>query len=218
RGVRPLLRARERTRPAHPAQPLGGGGRGAGGVRPDLAAGRALRPLPRLAGVLDLHHHAHARPGPPAAPLLAPRGAERGRADPRGSPADRGGDRGAEGPGEPERRPAARPGARVLRGPHADGDREPSRGAAGYDQNAHPHCPHPSARPAGTGDLMADERLLELLPAEALGALDADERAYVESRLAQDPEARRELLAFEAAAARDGPSRAPGPPAPPPPG
>jgi anti-sigma-K factor RskA len=51
---------------------------------------------------------------------------------------------------------------------------------------------------------MADERLLELLAAHALGALDPEDRAYVEARLAQDEEARRELVAFESVAARLG--------------
>jgi anti-sigma-K factor RskA len=62
---------------------------------------------------------------------------------------------------------------------------------------------------------MADERLLELLPAQALGALDPEDRAYVESRLGGDAEARRELAALEAAAARIGLSVAPVPPGPP---
>jgi anti-sigma-K factor RskA len=44
---------------------------------------------------------------------------------------------------------------------------------------------------------MTDERLLDLLPAHALGVLDGEDRAYVVSRLAGDHEARRLLEAFE---------------------
>jgi len=61
---------------------------------------------------------------------------------------------------------------------------------------------------------MTDERLLELLPAHALGALDPEDRAYVEARLDQEAGARQELAAFEAVVARLGLTVAPVPPAP----
>jgi anti-sigma-K factor RskA len=44
---------------------------------------------------------------------------------------------------------------------------------------------------------MTDERLLELLPAHALGVLDGEDRAYVVARIEADAEARRQLAAFE---------------------
>ncbi len=44
---------------------------------------------------------------------------------------------------------------------------------------------------------MTDERLLELLPAHALGVLDPDDRAYLDAHLGRDAEARTQLAAFE---------------------
>jgi anti-sigma-K factor RskA len=44
---------------------------------------------------------------------------------------------------------------------------------------------------------MTDERLLELLPAHALGVLDGEDRAYVVAHIEADAEARRQLAAFE---------------------
>jgi anti-sigma-K factor RskA len=51
---------------------------------------------------------------------------------------------------------------------------------------------------------MTDERLKELLPALALGALDGEERAYALARLEADAEARQELEAFEEVVGRLG--------------
>jgi anti-sigma-K factor RskA len=51
---------------------------------------------------------------------------------------------------------------------------------------------------------MTDERLLELLPAHALGVLDGEDRAYVTARIAADAEARRQLDAFEEVVGRIG--------------
>jgi anti-sigma-K factor RskA len=62
---------------------------------------------------------------------------------------------------------------------------------------------------------MTDERLLELLPAHALGVLDGEDRAYVVARIETDAEARRQLVVFEEIVGRMGlltPPVAPSPP------
>ncbi len=59
---------------------------------------------------------------------------------------------------------------------------------------------------------MTDERLLDLLPAHALGVLDGEDRAYVTARIAADAEARRLLVAFEEVVGRIGLDIAPVPP------
>src|SRR5258708_37699725 len=61
---------------------------------------------------------------------------------------------------------------------------------------------------------MTDDRLLELAPLAALGALDGEDRAYFEERLAGSEEGRGELAAFEAVADRIGLAPPPVPPAP----
>ncbi|HXB55012.1 MAG TPA: anti-sigma factor [Vicinamibacteria bacterium] len=61
---------------------------------------------------------------------------------------------------------------------------------------------------------MTDDRLLELAPLAALGALDGEDRAYFEERLAGSEEGRRELAAFETVADRIGLATPPVPPAP----
>jgi anti-sigma-K factor RskA len=61
---------------------------------------------------------------------------------------------------------------------------------------------------------MTDERLLELLPAHALGVLDGEDRAYVVARLEADVEARRQLHAFEEIVGRIGLATAPVTPSP----
>ncbi|HKC11647.1 MAG TPA: anti-sigma factor [Vicinamibacteria bacterium] len=61
---------------------------------------------------------------------------------------------------------------------------------------------------------MTDDRLLELAPLAALRALDGEDRAYFEERLAGSEEGRGELAAFEAVADRIGLATPPVPPAP----
>jgi anti-sigma-K factor RskA len=61
---------------------------------------------------------------------------------------------------------------------------------------------------------MTDDRLLELSPLAALGALDGEDRAYFEERLAGSEEGRHELAVFEAVADRIGLATPPVPPAP----
>jgi anti-sigma-K factor RskA len=61
---------------------------------------------------------------------------------------------------------------------------------------------------------MTDDRLFELLPVAALGALDGEDRAYFEERLAGSEEGRRELVAFEDVAGRLGLATPPVSPAP----
>ncbi len=61
---------------------------------------------------------------------------------------------------------------------------------------------------------MTDERLLELLPAHALGVLDGEDRTYVEARIGGDPSARAQLDALEEVVGQLGLLAAPVPPAP----
>jgi hypothetical protein len=61
---------------------------------------------------------------------------------------------------------------------------------------------------------MTDDRLFELAPLAALGALDGEDRAYFEERLAGSEEGRREFTAFEEVAGRIGLATTPVPPAP----
>lgn len=56
---------------------------------------------------------------------------------------------------------------------------------------------------------MSDDRLVELAPLAALGALDGEDRAAFESELAASPAAQRELAAFEEIAGRIGLASAP---------
>jgi anti-sigma-K factor RskA len=61
---------------------------------------------------------------------------------------------------------------------------------------------------------MTDERLLELLPARALGVLDADDRAYVDAHIDLAPDARDALAAFEEVVGRLGLAASPVEPSP----
>ena len=59
---------------------------------------------------------------------------------------------------------------------------------------------------------MNEERLLELVPLAALGALDGEERAAFEAQLASSPPAQRELSAYQELVVRLGLATAPLPP------
>jgi anti-sigma-K factor RskA len=61
---------------------------------------------------------------------------------------------------------------------------------------------------------MNEERLLELVPLAALGALDAEERALFEAQLASSPAAQRELAAYQELVGRLGLATAPAQPSP----